>query len=104
MEVPHFRRVQYLYHRAFDAENLARHNLGAMDPGVFEEFAHRRGHGILFLRWVGRLRFWGADPDPGWPKRKLARLSQRLGGKLGRMLPDGSRWFAPWLVYVGRKA
>jgi SAM-dependent methyltransferase len=103
VEVPHFRRVQFLYHRAFDRLDLARHNLRAMDPAVFEEFARRRGHDVLFLGFVGKMRFWGLDAGSGRLKRKLARLSERLGGALGHLLPEGNRWLAPWLVYVARK-
>jgi SAM-dependent methyltransferase len=105
--VPNFHGVQWLYHRLFDAPDLRRHNLDAMRPEVFQEFAQRHQHKVLTLQYFGRLRFWNVDLEgPRYrvvARRIASRLARELAWRLGHRLPAGHPILAPWLVYLGQK-
>lgn len=103
VEVPNFQGVQLLYHRIFDSSDLARHNLAAMELGLYEAFAERAGHDVLFLGHVGRLRFWGVEETAGLPTRAASAAVRALGLAAGRLLRVGSPSLAPWLLYIARK-
>lgn len=100
--VPNFRKVQYLYHRIFDRRDMAMHNTAAMMPRLFFDFARRRGHRVRYLGYAGRLRLWNA-PTKGWLPRAVKKGVREAARVLGRRLPAGHPWLAPWLVYVGEK-
>jgi len=107
IEVPNFRRIQYLYHYFVDRRDLQRHNTDVMALNVFETFARRSNHRILHLDYCGCLRFWGVDSS-GPRMLSLARVLfsrlVRLSASLvGRILPSDHPYLAPWILYVGQK-
>lgn len=105
--VPNYRNLPFAYHWLFDRPDLRRHNLATMRPEVFRAFGKRFDHEILALQHSGRLEFWNCDTSGGRFRRNARRglaWGARLGAKVtGRALPADHAWFAPWLVYVGRK-
>lgn len=105
--VPHFRGLQFVYHRLFDRPDLERHNVETMQPAVFQRFAERHRHEVLELRHFGRLWFWGVHRGGNRVVRTIrkeaAHAARRLAEALSDLLPSGHPLLAPWLVYVGRK-
>jgi hypothetical protein len=79
-----------------------------METSVFRRFAERSGQEILFLDIVGGPQVWGADQSgPEW-LRKLrtsasATVKRWVAKHLKPRIRAGHPWFAPWLLYVGRK-
>lgn len=107
VEVPHFRRLQYLYHYLFDREDLRRHNTRVMKLDVFRSFAARRNHRILHLGYCGPLRFWGTGQSGPkavrFARMTSSRMVQVAAKLLGRALPADHPYLAPWILYIGQK-
>jgi SAM-dependent methyltransferase len=107
VEVPHFRRLQYLYHYLFDQEDLRRHNTRIMKLEVFRSFAARRNHRILHLDYCGPLRFWGTGQSGPkalrFARTTASRVVQVAAKLLGRSLPVNHPYLAPWILYIGQK-
>ena len=105
--IPHFRRLQYLYHYLFDRPDLRMHNIDAMSLAVYSSFAGDREHEIQLLALVGAIHFWNVDLSGPWliqmARRGLSKVVRKAASRLETWLPPGNRWYAPWLVYVGRK-
>jgi len=71
---------------------------------TFHEFARRRNHEVLYLDIVGGPQVWGADPDsPLWMQNLSKQLKSWVAGTLKPRIRPGHPWFAPWMLYVGRK-
>src|SRR5438034_690129 len=60
---PNFRGAQYLLHRYLDSENLANHNLEAMDLDRWTRTLHENGMRILFQDYQGTFGFWADSPS-----------------------------------------
>jgi SAM-dependent methyltransferase len=108
VELPRFRGFPWLFKWIFDRPNLRRHNTRVMDPSVFRRFAERSGQEILFLDLVGGPQVWGADQGgPEWLRRLRTSASATVKRWVARHLKPriraGHPWFAPWILYVGRK-
>jgi len=106
--IPHFRYLQWFYHRVFDRQDLAKHNLSMMNLHTFKEFAHRHNLELLHLGYVGRINFWNVD-DSG-PRfivmiRKGLSLAVRafVNRFLSYVLPPHKKLYAPWIVFIARK-
>lgn len=105
--IPNFRKVQWLYHRLFDYEDLKHHNLSCMTLTTFEDFAYQYQYEILYLGYTGRMRFWNSS----YRGSTLARFVYRASTKsirtasywAGRWLPEDHEFLSPWIVFVGRK-
>jgi hypothetical protein len=71
---------------------------------TFREFARRRGHEVLYLDIVGGPQVWGADPDsPPWMQNLSKEVKAWVAGTLRPRIRSGHPWFAPWMMYIGRK-
>jgi hypothetical protein len=107
VEVPHFRKLQYLYHYLLDRKDLLRHNTAVMNLDVFNRLAARKHHRILHLDYCGALRFWGVDRSGSAPLRisriLLSRIIQTAAQFVGRVLPKNHPSLAPWILYIGQK-
>jgi trans-aconitate methyltransferase len=106
--IPHFRYLQWFYHRVFDRQDLARHNVSMMNVNTFKEFAHRHNLELLHLGYVGKINFWNVD-DSG-PRfivmiRKGLSLAVRafVNRLLSYVLPPHKKLYAPWIVFIARK-
>lgn len=104
VNTPNFSRgFQKAFHRLFDRENLERHNLDSMDPGLWAEELRREGFEILDLGFFDEFEFW-----VGVQKRNLL---QKLGfwglraarPALARVIPRGMPGFAPYCVLAAVK-
>lgn len=106
--IPNLRKIPYFYHYLFNREELLRHNLDAMNPYIFTKLASNQRHKILFLDYVGRLKFWNVELKG----KRFERIVRRVTSKLiretakwgGKLLPQGHPLFAPWIVYIGKKS
>lgn len=59
MEVPNFRGIfQKLPRCFFDFKNFKRHNLKAMDPGLWQKILEKRGFRILHSGYLGGYSLW----------------------------------------------
>jgi len=105
--IPNFRGFQYAYHYLFDRSDLRQHNKEVMSIEVFRSLARKYKHEVLSLGYSGRLRFWNVDLSGGRIRKIVRRCSSKLvrevSKRVGRILPEGHPWLAPWMVYVGRK-
>jgi SAM-dependent methyltransferase len=101
--IPWFRGLQWLFHRTLDSQDLARHNLEAMDTDLFRRFASETGSEVLHLAHAGALRFWWSRE----PKNLCGRLALRIiltaAAKLRPHLRPGPL-HSPWLVFIGRRS
>jgi cyclopropane fatty-acyl-phospholipid synthase-like methyltransferase len=108
VELPRMRGLLWLHKWIFDRPNLRKHNVKMMRTAVFHEFARRSGQEILYLDMVGGPQVWGADPGgPEWLRRLRANTAMAVKRAVARHLKprvrEGHPWFAPWLLYIGRK-
>lgn len=104
VELPRFKGVPWLYKWVFDRSNLYKHNTRMMVLDTFRTFAHRQQHRVLYLDIVGGPQVWGADPGLAeWQKRLGLRIKKWVTRELNPRVRSGHPWFAPWMMYVGRK-
>ena len=104
VELPRFKGFPWLFKWAFDRPNLRKHNTRMMVVETFEEFARRRGHEVLYLDIVGGPQVWGMDPDsPKWKQELSKKIKAWVTGTLRPRVRSGHPWFAPWMMYIGRK-
>lgn len=107
--IPHFRYLQWLYHRLFDRRDLAKHNISMMNLGTFKGFAERNNLQVLHLGYVGRINFWNVD-DSGPRMKAMIRKGLSLAVRafvnrlLAHILPPHKKLYAPWIVFIARKA
>lgn len=105
--IPNFRKLPFLYHYLFNRSDLKRHNLDSMHLYVLEKLALQRHQKILFLDYIGKLKFWNVELKGGRfyriTKRVLSKIVRQAAGWGGMVLPEGHPFFAPWIVYVGEK-
>lgn len=108
MTIPNFRYIQWLYHFLFDRKDLAVHNIDIMNLNMFRDFSEKFKHNVLYLGYVGRLRFWNA----GLTGSKVSVLCKRILSKvikdssnkvLSEIFPANSKYYAPFIVYVSEK-
>ena len=105
--IPNLRKIQYIYHYIFNRDDLLRHNLNAMNPDIFNGLASQHRQKILYLGYVGKLRFWNVELKG----IKIARILKRIASKIvreaafwgGIILPKDHPIYAPWIVYIGKK-
>jgi SAM-dependent methyltransferase len=104
--VPNFRGLQWLYHRAFDAEDLLRHNLAVMEPGAIEASLVRAGARIERAGYSGGLRFWNYTDHGMWlgvQARRIGSKAARVAADLVRLCPGTKgQWMAPWRYVLAR--
>ena len=108
VELPRMRGLLWLHKWLFDRPNLRKHNVGMMKVGVFQLFAERSGQEVLFLDLVGGPQVWGADQGgPEWLRARRTSTAMRVKRAVAEHLKPrvrpGHSWFAPWLLYIGRK-
>jgi len=106
--LPHFRKLQWVYHRVFDHSDLRRHNLKVMVLDPFQDFSEKHDLDVLSLRHVGRMSFWNVDdtgPQLVAALRKAVSLIVRGFANLimSNVLPPHRQLYAPWIVFVAKK-
>jgi len=106
--IPNFRYIQYLYHFLFDKKDLLRHNIDSMNLNTFVNFSKKFECEILYLNYVGKLRFWNVDLIGSkvmvYGRRILSRIVRDFSNKvLSGILAYNSKYYSPWIVYVGKK-
>lgn len=78
---PNFRGwMQYLPHKLFDHENLAKHNLKSMDPVLWKKILESNGFEVSFHGWFGKYNFW-VDPN-----QKRSKLQQFMLKNVNRLI------------------
>lgn len=108
MVIPNFRYIQWIYHFLFDRKDLSVHNTNMMNLNNFIDFSKEVEHKVLYLGYVGKLRFWNVDlKGPKiivYSRRILSRIVREFSNKvLSKILPPNLKYYSPWIVYVGRK-
>lgn len=104
--VPHFRNIQYVYHKLFDASDLKRHNTKMMTTEYFEFLAKELNFDIVKLGYFGELGFWNVDLEGSFignfSRRIFSRIVREISLKLGKILPKNTKLYSPWIVFVGK--
>jgi SAM-dependent methyltransferase len=107
VEIPHFRKIQYLYHYLCDRPDLLRHNTACMTLDTFRQFAETHDHEILHLGYCGPGRFWGIDTGGSsvtfFIRRVIARVFAAAIKAANLVLSPDNPYAAPWILYVGQK-
>ena len=106
--LPNFKYIQWIYHYIFDNKDLRMHNVDIMNLETFTDFSRRFNHEILYLGYVGKLRFWNVDLSGSktivYIRRILSRVVRDFSNKiLSKILLPNVKYYAPWIVYVGKK-
>ena len=106
--IPNFSYLQKIYHLVFDKRDLKKHNTKIMNLKSFQYAAEKKNHEILFLNYVGKINFWGLDTDDHSLIvffKKVATSIIRFFTSLifVRILPPNLKYYAPWIVYIGKK-
>lgn len=100
--VPNFRNIQYLYHRIFDAKNLAIHNTKTMNILEMEERFERLGLEKIKVKYVGKAEFWFEDE---W-RPKIARdFRSYITNLMNRFFSraNSSSAYSPLILYIYKK-
>lgn len=108
MVIPNFTHLQWIYHFLFDKRDLLVHNTKIMNLNTFRDYSKRMGHKVLYLRYVGKLRFWGVDLSGTkivvYARRIISRIIREFFNSIiSKLLPANKKYYAPWIVYVGEK-
>lgn len=102
---PNFRRLQWVFHRLFDAPNLRRHVLAAMNFRAWNQVLAEEGMQVLHQSYYGTCEVWRHREGPPRPildrvAWRLVRLSQSVEARI--RYPN--RWTSPYMVTFARKA
>jgi SAM-dependent methyltransferase len=104
ISVPNFRSwPQYLFHRIFDNENLARHNLGAMNLGALARQVRQCGFEVQFAGGIGTLDFWVERRPHDRARAALLRRLEAAKPRLQALLPGGHPLVAPYYGVIGAR-
>jgi SAM-dependent methyltransferase len=111
IELPHFRGVQYLLHRAFDERSLLTHNLASMRPELYERCLRRLGFRVLTCDYFRTFEFHVSSADnPLVDRRALSlRIAFRAAWAARNFLRVThlehvpNRLFSPYIVVVGQR-
>jgi 2-polyprenyl-3-methyl-5-hydroxy-6-metoxy-1,4-benzoquinol methylase len=109
--IPRFRGVYRAWMRAFDAEDLARHNLDIMEKAAFAQAFAGQPLEPCYCGYYGGVAFQRFMPKgesaPARAARKvLKRATQPLNGLLRLVLRGPgleNRWLSPYLIYLGKR-
>ena len=99
--VPNFRGFNALLQRWAEPEYLAKHNVRAMEPGLYRRLAREHGLEVEQIRYIG-----GPDPiivriKPG-PVTWVAMAEARVR-RIERTARVNHRWFSPYLMTTYRR-
>ncbi|NLH47279.1 MAG: class I SAM-dependent methyltransferase [Myxococcales bacterium] len=103
LAAPNFRRMQYVFHRLFDRENLERHVLAAMDLSRWREILAARSLEILFADYYGTFDFWMDAERPSLVSRVAGQALYRAGKAISRRVHRPTPSWSPFLVIVARR-
>ena len=104
ISTPNFRSgLQGFVHRHLDQENLAKHNVAAMDPDRWRELAREEGLEVVESGGFGSFDCWVGAQRRGLPAKIIVRLLPKIRRWLARILPEGDPRFAPYYGIVARR-
>ena len=103
LTTPNFRGgFQRVLHAWLDKENLAEHNLDAMQPARWANVIRPLGFEVVMCGFIGPFDFWvGHLPRPRWQRGVLKAL--RSMKPIGRCLPDDIGFYAPYCGLVAHR-
>lgn len=97
-------RIQGYLHGLFDRENLALHNLRAMDPAEWARSLRDVGYDVLFTGHIGGFEFWTDNrKKPLSLPKKIAAGLVKILGKFAARAPNSASW-SPYAALIARKA
>lgn len=102
MTCPNFLGANYLLHKYLDGENLANHNLNAMDLILWRNVLTSHNMEILYHDYYGTFGFWGGKFMVGW-KRPVAFSIDIVLRIFDSMIDRPSSKFSPYLISVSRR-
>ncbi len=109
--IPRFRGVYRAWKQAFDAEDLARHNLDIMEKAAFAQAFAGQPLEPYYCGYYGGISFQrflpqGESAPARTARRVLRRATQPLNGLLRLALRGPgleNRWLSPNLIYLGKR-
>lgn len=103
LEVPNFRKLQYIYHYFFDKKNLDIHNTEVMDLKLIGNILKKEGFQEVFSGYVERLDTW-REPAPIGPAKKIVNsLIMSFIRRFGTYFPV-SPLYSPFMVAIYKKS
>ena len=100
---PNFRKVQYLLHRALDAEKLSRHHLAAMDLDRWQRTLLQHGMQIQYKGYWRTIDFWSDSGRSNYFVRLARRTLRKLFKRVDRLLNRPNRYTSPFMICIATK-
>jgi 2-polyprenyl-3-methyl-5-hydroxy-6-metoxy-1,4-benzoquinol methylase len=100
---PNFRGLQYVLHRVFDAENLRRHCLKAMNLRRWRRIFVRHHLTILYHGYYGTAGFWTETTREGVLGQRGASHVARVLRSIDRRIHWPNSLLSPYMASVVRK-
>lgn len=105
LSCPNFRRLQWVFHRLFDAPNLRRHVLAAMNFREWNKIFSEAGMEVLHQSYYRTCEVWRTREGSPRPIRdKVAWRLVRLAQALDTRIRWPNRWTSPYMVTFARKS
>ena len=103
LSTPNFRgRVQNLFHRWFDKENLEKHNLDAMRPERWKQIVQPLGFEMVNAGYLGPFDMWCGPGKRNAFQKFVVKVVRRLIPFL-QWVPCRSAALAPYCGLIARK-
>jgi len=100
---PNFRRVQFVFHRVFDAENLRHHVTSSMDLEAWRRILEESGMQIVHEGYYRTAQFWIHPDRPKGLMTSLGGSLVRVADLLDRHLDVPTSWLSPFMISISRK-
>jgi SAM-dependent methyltransferase len=101
---PNFRWFQKAYHRLFDATNLRRHVLPAMNFGAWRATLTQCGMEIVHQSYYGTCEVWREKNGKRRPiKDRVADRLIRLSRRLDARVSYPNQYTSPYMIMFARK-
>ena len=102
--VPNFRGfIQHFLHAALDQENLARHNLAAMDIKRWRKMLEAEGWTIIYSGWFGGFDFWVEAQERSLGQKMMLWLVLKSGWFIKKLPWPNSSAYSPFAGLIAKK-
>ena len=100
---PNFRGLQYVFHRVFDADNLRRHHIPAMDLRRWRRVLRDNGMRVLHDGYYRTAEFWMHSERPDPFRESVGGSIIRVAKRLDERVRFPTWFLSPFLVSISRK-
>ena len=96
--------VQYAFHKLFDQDHLAIHNLKALKPDAWKEVVNKDEYDIVFDGYAGELKFWVADQKRNFFQKAFLKIFfSKLVRRMVNSVKTNSKYYSPYYCLIVKR-